>query len=148
MELKQAQRTLTILFWEFIALSVIIVIIFETDWLTDAFAWEEDSKISFALQAIDELVTIVCIPVSLWLFKWKTIANKLKGDPDALCLWGEIRMWLLCIPLLCNLALYEDTRIPSFGYLTIIILLCLFFIYPSKNRCRADIGLEETNDKK
>lgn len=147
MELREAHRTLMFLFWGLVVLSVFITVVYETEWLTETFVGD-DSRVVFILQTILELVTIVCIPVSLRLFKWKVIANKLKGSPRALSTWGSLRILLLCVPLLCDTLLYEQTRMPSFGYLAVILLLCLFFIYPSKDRCRADIGHEETNDRK
>lgn len=147
MELKQTRHVLVALFWGLTALSVAICAAYELEWLTETFVGEEPQTL-FTLQVILELGTIICVPTALYLFKWSVIANKLKGNPQALRTWGCVRILLLCVPLLCDTILYEQTKTPSFGYLAVIVLLCLFFIYPSMDRCRADIAIEGTDEGK
>ncbi len=147
MEIEKTQRALMTLFWGFIVLSVIIVAGYETEWVTATFIGD-DPQTLFGIQIVLELATIVAIPVALRLFRWNAIASKLKGNALALRKWGSIRILLLCVPMLCNTICYEQTQAPSFGYLAVIVLLCLCFIYPSADRCRADMAYEETSDGK
>ena len=38
-------------------------------------------------------------------------------------------------PWLINTFMYYQTMAPTFGYMAIILMLCLFFVYPSMERC-------------
>ena len=38
-------------------------------------------------------------------------------------------------PMLINTFMYYQTMAPAFGYMAIILFLCLFFVYPSVGRC-------------
>ena len=52
-------------------------------------------------------------------------------------------MAMLCVPMTANTLLYYLFGLNvAFGYMGMICLLCLVFIYPSTARCTA-----ETNDK-
>ena len=48
----------------------------------------------------------------------------------------------LCLPMLINTFMYYQTMSPAFGYMAIILVLCLFFVYPSIGRC-----IEETSEE-
>lgn len=146
MTIAQAQRYLQAFFWSLIIFSGIACLAYEMEWVTYA-PIGENPQLTFATQMMMQLVTIVCVPVALRLFKWKVISRKLHANPGALRSWGSLRLGLICVPMLINTLLYEQTQLASFGYLSIISLLCLFFIYPSLERCRADIGEETTGEK-
>ena len=55
---------------------------------------------------------------------------------------GMLRLSLLLIPMQVNTLLYYLYMNPAFGYMAIILLLCLPFVYPSMNRC-----LDETTEE-
>jgi len=98
----------------------------------------------FLLATIMELLTLCAIPLALRLFKFKKVERQLTADGgsfDVLMKWGGLRMALLCIPLVVNTLLYYLFMNVAFGYMAIILLLSLFFIYPSLNRC-----IEETTE--
>ena len=56
--------------------------------------------------------------------------------------WGTIRLLILEVPMLVNTLLYYIYMNTTFGYMAIILLLCLPFVFPSLNRC-----LAETSDE-
>lgn len=142
MDLKQTQKILMINFWFVLVVTFLLVVLYELEFLepTDL---ARDRNLVFFLQVVMEFLTIAVIPVSLKLFSWKKIRQKLvEGKGSALLPWGTARINMLCLPMLINVFLYYQTMSPSFGYMGIILFLCLFFIYPSFGRC-----CQETEDE-
>lgn len=135
MELKQTQKILLINFWFVLVVAFLLVVLYEAEILepTDL---ARDRNLIFFLQVVMEFLTIAVIPVSLKLFSWKKIHEKLvRGKGASLLSWGTARINMLCLPMLVNVFLYYQTMSPSFGYMGIILFLCLFFVYPSMGRC-------------
>lgn len=74
--------------------------------------------------------------VALKLFKIKKVADNLAGGfPHSLLRWGLVRMALLGILLLLNVAFYYLFMQTAFGYMAIILLISMLFIYPGRSRC-------------
>lgn len=97
----------------------------------------------FGILVVMELTTILVIPMALKLFSLKVIRRKLLAEKgDALLFWGTTRINMLCLPMLINTFMYYQTMSPAFGYMAIILVLCLFFVYPSIGRC-----IEETSEE-
>lgn len=145
MELKQVQRILMTNFLFMVLVTLLLVVLYETEILepTDLAG---DEALVFVITVIMEFVTIVVIPMALKLFSLKSVRRKLvsrKGD--ALLQWGTARINMLCLPMLVNTFMYYQTMAPAFGYMAIILFLCLFFIYPSMGRC-VDETEEQTNN--
>lgn len=141
MELKQVQRMLVTNFWLMVAIVVLMVVVYETE-IIGPTSLGDDVQLVFVLQVLMELFTIVMIPVALKLFSLKSVRRKLaEGKGDALMRWGTARLNMLCLPMLVNVFLYYQTMSPAFGYMGIIVFLCLFFVYPSLGRC-----MDETRD--
>lgn len=135
MNLKLAQKVLMVNFWFVLLVALLLVVLYELEFLepTDL---ANDVSLVFFLQIVMEMVTIVAIPVSLKLFAIKSVRRKLvAGKGEALLPWGTARLNMLCLPMLINTFLYYQTMSPAFGYMAIILFLCLFFVYPSKARC-------------
>ena len=87
-----------------------------------------------------ELITIGLIPLALRLFKFKKVHDELQGQgATALHKWGVARMLMLTVPMFLNALLYELFFNTTFGYLAIILAICLPFIYPTMNRCLTEI---------
>lgn len=124
------------------ALSLIIVVLYETEWLADG-VWATDKSLEFVIATVMELLTICLIPLALRLFKFKHIHRQLHQAPEdvrwsSLLRYGSLRLNMLCLPLLVNTLLYYLFMNVAFGYMAIILLLCLFFVYPSMARCVDD----------
>ena len=78
-----------------------------------------------------ELITIVFIPVALRLFKTKDVEKRLEeGDIKAFRKWGLVRILMITVPLVLNTLLYYSFMNTTFGYMALILLICLPFIYP------------------
>lgn len=140
--MEKTYKTLTAEFYTTIVLALIVVILFENEFLTEGgLAVDKGSEFVFA--TVMELLTICVIPLALRLFRFKRIHLLLTADKGCaavrLLTWGTVRMMMLCIPLLVNTLLYYLYMNVAFGYMAIILFLCMFFIYPSKQRCLDEV---------
>lgn len=119
-----------------IILSLAFAIANETGLVPAGEGIREGSKTAeIIITAVMELITIANIPLALRLFRFKSVAEALKGSPENLLRFGTIRMTMLTTPLLINTVLYYLFLSTAFGYLAIILLLSMIFIYPSESRC-------------
>ncbi len=95
-----------------------------------------------------ELTTLIIIPLALWLFKWKHVANDIeKRKEKALLSWGSIRFVMLAVPMLACLIFYYLFMSPAFCYLAIVLGLCLFMVYPSSYQCAKDVSSSQEKVK-
>ena len=82
-----------------------------------------------------ELITIVFIPVALRLFKTKDVEKRLEeGNIKAFRKWGSLRILMITVPLVLNTLLYYIFMNTAFGYMALILLICLPFIYPAARK--------------
>jgi hypothetical protein len=128
-----------------IIIVLIIVVLFETDILFNQRGIFTGMKnLEFILVSVMELVTIAVIPLSLKFVKIKRIRKYLTEDKakaaQHLLQIGSVRMFLLCIPMIANAILYYLFMQTTFGYMAIILLLCLCFIFPSSSRCEDEVS--------
>lgn len=138
--LRKAEKLLKTIMYTSIALVTIAVILFESDILPSGTAAGSGNE-EFVWTVIMELLTICIIPVAIRLLKFKYIYGKLKTcGGEALAKWGSIRMLMLCIPMVANTILYYLFMNVAFGYMGIILLLCLLFVSPGRNRCNTETG--------
>jgi len=143
--MKQVQRMLMISFLVYILFGILLVVFFEMNWVPDQIL---DNSLTgtgcFLIQILMQLITICVIPVALRLFKFKRIHESLINRPErALAKWAGIRIHMLCLPMVLNILFYYLTLSAGFGYMAIILFLCLFFIAPTKGRCVAETTDEE-----
>lgn len=124
-----------------IAVGLVIVVLFENDLLPCGIMISDDKSVEFVVATIMELLTICVIPVALKLLRFKRI-GKLLTSAEALSKWGTIRLLMLCVPMIVNTVFYYMFMNVAFGYMGIIIFLCLFFVVPTKERCRSEIRTE------
>ena len=142
MELKQVQRILMTNFLFMLVVTLLLVVLYELEWLEPT-NLAGDVMLVYFITIVMELLTIAVIPLALKLFSIKWVRRKLvNGKGTALLQWGTARINMLCLPMLINTFMYYQTMAPAFGYLAIILFLCLFFIYPSIGRCE-----DETADR-
>ena len=82
-----------------------------------------------------ELITIVFIPVALRLFKTKDVEKRLEeGNIKAFRKWGLLRILMITVPLVLNTLLYYSFMNTTFGYMALILLICLPVIYPASRK--------------
>ena len=82
-----------------------------------------------------ELITIVFIPVALRLFKTKDVEKRLEeGNIKAFRKWGLVRIVMITVSLVLKTLLYYSFMNTTFGYMALILLICLPFIYPASRK--------------
>lgn len=140
--MKSVRKTLSILFAVPIFLSLIIVLLYECDLLISG-EMEGDAVLEYQLVGTMELITICLIPLALRLFKFKFVHHQIIDDSvKGMKKWGILRIAMIAIPMLVNTFLYYQFVNVAFGYMGIIGLLSLVFVYPSEERCRREMGDE------
>lgn len=137
------KRTFIILFVAFILpilISLQLIMLFECEYLVPGSRAGNLTEEFYVLMAM-ELLTICLVPLALWMFRAKFIKARLvAGKERALLTWGLARLLMLGIPMVTNTVLYYLYMLPSFGYLAIIIFLSMFFVFPTMERCVADVN--------
>ncbi|KGI59515.1 MULTISPECIES: hypothetical protein [unclassified Prevotella] len=129
------------LFWGSIVLSLLMVVLFESDLLLPG-DWTTDKSAEFLWAVVMELLTICVIPLALRLFHFtkveKQIISSSSETSGAYRRLAILRLLLLMIPLVANTFLYYMFMNVAFGYMGIILLLSACFIYPSLSRCLSE----------
>jgi hypothetical protein len=144
--MKQTQLLLMILFITSIVLPLAMVVLFETGIIATGIM-AGDTQSEFLLTSTMELVTLAFAFLSLRLFKFGRIhADLVNRQEKALLKWGYLRLLLIQAPLVINTLLYYLYMNPTFGYLAIILALCLPFVYPSMDRCMAEVSEEQKEE--
>ena len=94
----------------------------------------------FIVSTLLILLTLALVPLSLKLFKFQYVAKQIiETKTDGLRRWGVVRLMVLGTLLVVNTLLYYVYGFESsFGYLTIVVLLTMPFVFPSMKRCIAE----------
>lgn len=136
--MKETQKLLMRTFSAFVAVSLVMAALFETDLLPCGILKGSDASGEFVAATFMELLTLCAIPVALRLFRFRRVADSLTAH-GALRRWGMLRMLMLCVPMVANTLLYYLYMNVAFGYMGIILLLCLAFVMPTKVRCESEV---------
>ncbi len=140
--MRQVRNILTVLFWSLLATSVLLAVLFETEVLPTGL-WTEYLQAEFLCRCTMEVLTLVAIWLSLRLFKMKRVhADIVARKEEALRKWGIVRLLMIEVPMLLNTLLYYMYMQTTYGYMAIILLLTLPFVYPSMDRCLGDVEEE------
>ena len=136
--MKETKNLLMGVYVAGIVLVLTIVCFYETEVIVPG-ALATDKQSEFLMTFLMELMTLGCAFMALRLFKFEKIHQELiAGKAVALRKWGLIRLVILLFPLWADTLLYYLYMNTTFGYLGIILALCLPFVYPSLNRCEAE----------
>ncbi len=145
--MKKVQRILLAILIVTCLLVVVMAVLFEFDVLPCGIL-ESDAKTEYIVAIILEITTLCVIPLALRLFKFGKIHQSLvKGKEKALARWGTLRLLLLCMPLLANVICYWLFMAPTFAYMAIMLFICLFFIFPSMERCVVETSDTRQSEK-
>ena len=117
-----------------VGVAVVIAALYELDILSSGMLAGRPQD-EFLSTISMELITIVFIPVALRLFKTKDVEKRLEeGNIKAFRKWGLVRILMITIPLVLNTLLYYSFMNTTFGYMALILLICLPFIYPASRK--------------
>lgn len=116
----------------------------------DMSVWEDASKGSrFFVSTLMILLTIAIVPLSLRLFKFERVRQDIICRREkALKWWGILRIFCLGGLLVLNTFLYYGFGFEStYGYLAVVVLLCMPFIIPTLSRCVSETSNEEFHEE-
>lgn len=136
--MEQTRKKLLAIFLSEVVGCLLLVVLGEAELLSPT-EMAADKVVEYYAVGAMELLTICCIPLALRLFKFSSVSRQLAESPEtALLKWGVVRMGMLSLPMTANTLLYYLFMNVAFGYMAIILLLCLFFVYPSAARCQQE----------
>ena len=136
--MKQVSKQLLTFYIAQIVIALVFIVLFETDTLPVGVK-ADDKQSEFVLTALMEIISLGAAFLGLRLFKFKPIHNDLVNrKATAMWKWGMTRLIILEVPMVINTLLYYIYINTTFGYLGIILLLCLPFVFPSLSRCEAE----------
>ena len=125
-------KTIKIIFWAVLALMLAAVILFETNEQLTGFLGMTEAD-EFKLLSVMEMLTLMSIFLMLRLFKFERIARQIEESPQrALPLWTSVRVAVMLVMIAANGLLYYGTMNTTFGYLAVIMMVSLPFVYPQK----------------
>ena len=140
--MKSISKRLVVIYMSLAAIALAIILLYETD-ILEAGVMEEQKQSEFILTAMMELISLGAAFMGLRLFKFKTVHNDLVNRQEpAMWKWGVIRLLILEVPMVIDTLLYYIFMNTTFGYLAVMLLLCLPFVFPSVNRCLAETSEE------
>lgn len=133
-----------------VAIALVMVVLFESDVLPCGMLEDGRGGSEFVILTFMELLTLCSVPVALRLMKFGYVAKSMTSA-EALLRWGLLRLSMLCLPMVANTLLYYLYMNVAFGYMAIILLLCLAFVWPTKDRCEAEVSdadMQNTQNEK
>lgn|SRR5574344_171144 len=132
--MKKTVNILRTLFIASVGIAVVVAALYELDILPSGVLADRPQD-EFLCTIAMELVTIVFIPIALRLFKTKDVERRLgEGDIRTFKTWSIVRILMITVPLLMNTLLYYIFMNTTFGYMALILLICLPFIYPATRK--------------
>lgn len=132
--MKKTVNILRTLFIASVGIAVVVAALYELDILPSGVLADRPQD-EFLCTIAMELVTIVFIPIALRLFKTKDVDRRLdEGDIRTFKTWSIVRILMITVPLLMNTLLYYIFMNTTFGYMALILLICLPFIYPATRK--------------
>lgn len=137
------QRILQITFYSIVVTAILLVLLFESNVFPTGL-YADNKTADFLFTTIMEILTICCIPLALRLIKDKTM--KKYDVPRRMQIYRRkamLRLLLLGCPLLVNTFLYYLFMNVAFGYMAIILFLCLLFIIPTKERQQREARIDD-----
>ena len=140
--MKSISKRLVVIYMSLAAIALAIIILYETN-ILEAGVMEEQKQSEFILTALMELISLGAAFLGLRLFKFKAVLQELVNLKEtAMWKWGVIRLLILEVPMVVDTLLYYWYMNTTFGYLAVMLLLCLPFVFPSLNRCLAETSEE------
>ena len=140
--MKKISKQLTFVYVLLVAIALAIVVLYELDVLESG-ALADSKQTEFVALTVMELTSLAAAFIGLRLFKFHKIHDELVCLKEhAMLKWGLLRLLILEVPLVVNTYLYYMYMNPTFGYLAIILLLCLPFVMPTESRCLSETSEE------
>lgn len=111
-----------------------LVFIFETGMLPEG-DLGADEVFAYWLSMAGVALTIILLPLSLRLMKFKAVMKSVAESEMNYTRWSLIRIAMLTIPLLYNTLCYYLTGcVTTFAYMALMVAVGFMFIWPSRDR--------------
>ena len=147
MKMKEIRNLLASIFWGIVAAATLLAVLFEVEVLPSGL-WSEQANAEFLCRCTMEVVTLASVYLALRMFHFKSVNKDLTTRKEpALKKWGTIRLLILEVPALVNTFLYYMYMQATYGYMAIIALLSLPFVYPTLGRCMDDVEEQENTSE-
>lgn len=142
-QLLKILRGMYLMLW---ILPILLCVLYETGILTDGI-FCGDARMEYMLQTVCILLTICLIPLSLRLFNLNLVKH-IKELPLEEALksyrrWSEIRLLLLCVPVLLNTSFYYLTLNTTGVFCASMVLIASFFCLPTESRIINELDLPD-----
>ena len=126
-----------------ILLALLLVVLYETDILEPG-SMVGRTQEEFVTMTMMELLSLAGAFLGLRMFKFGMIHQALVTQKaPALRRFGVLRLVILETLMVTNTLFYYMYMKPTFGYLAIILALCLPFVVPTMGRCEAETTEEK-----
>jgi hypothetical protein len=133
-------KTLKVYFYAPIVIALLLVVLYETEVILPG-SIRMDANLNFLVLSLMEILMLAVIPAALYLFKMKRVHNQLIANPvSSMRRYGILRLLMLGVPLVANTDLYYMSMNTAYGYMAIVLLIVMPFVYPSKSRCEEETG--------
>ena len=143
MTIDTTTKILKATFWGLLAVGATMVVAFESNLLLPG-EMSGNGIMEYYFAVTLQLLTIALLPLALRLFKFKAVAKLLLSEGGKRLLpLALLRMSMIAVPMLANGLLYYLFMSTTFGYMAIICLLCITFVYPSSERCNMETSDDE-----
>ena len=141
--MKKISKQLMLVFTLLLAVMVGIIALYESGVLESGVLTDSKQTEFLAMTGM-ELTSLAGAFLGLRLFRFQKIHDALVTQKEpALLRWGILRLLILEVPMVSNTYLYYMYMNTTFGYLAIILLLCLPFVFPTQSRCIAETTEED-----
>ena len=128
--MKRTKKILHLLFWLPIAAALIVLAVFETNVILPGTLAGNEVTEYYVTMAL-ELLTVAGLPLSLRLFKFPAVIRNLQADKSRYTGFASLRLCVVSGLMLANTFLYYLFMQTTFGYLAIICLITMAFVFPS-----------------
>ena len=135
--MKRTKKILQLLFWLPIAAALIVVAVFETNVILPGTLAGNEVTEYYVTMAL-ELLTVAGLPLSLRLFKFPAVIRNLQADKSRYTCFASLRLCVVSGHMLANSFLYYLFMQTTFGYLAIICLITMAFVFPSERPCQTE----------
>ena len=142
MSIEQVQRRLLVHLCLLVGLAVLVFILFESSFwvIPDEWNMTEKTNLNFCILTLMELLTLGTIPLALRMMKFKAVKSHIQTRREqGLLRVGLLRCYMIGVPMILNLLFYYLFMYAAYVYMAIILFLCMFFIFPSKERCKSEL---------
>ena len=138
--MKKIKNILLLFYCTMLLIAAVLYVLGDFLYVDMAVLSDTSKTAMYIVQMVMILLTLGLVPLALRLFKFGFVHRQLVAQREsALLQWGLVRISILGLLLIINTILYYLYAYePAFGYLAVMVLLCMPFILPTMSRCQSE----------